>query len=173
MGEEWGATTPFYYFTDFGGGLAQSVKRGRRREYESFHDFDATTMPDPEAETTFARSRLDWQEAETPEARGRRAFIGELLALRARRIQPLLEDAPGGRGRFARVGAHGLEVRWELGALRELVLLAQLGPEPGRGFVRPEGEELWLSTPHVQRELAQNRLPPWSVAWFLTEAPNP
>ena len=60
------------------------------------------------------RSRLDWQEAETPEARGRRAVVGELLALRARRIQPLLEDAPGGRGRFARIGAYGLEVRLEL-----------------------------------------------------------
>jgi 1,4-alpha-glucan branching enzyme len=173
MGEEWGATTPFYYFTDFGGGLAQSVRRGRRREYESFHDFDARTMPDPEEEETFARSKLDWQEAETPEARGRRAFVGELLSLRTRRIQPLLEEAPGGRGRVNRTGPFGLEVRWELGALRELVLLAQLGPEPGRGFPRPEGEALWLSTPHLQRELAQGRMPAWSVAWFLTEAPNP
>ncbi len=173
MGEEWGATTPFHYFTDFGGALGQSVKRERRREFESFQDVDARTMPDPEAETTFARSRLDWQEAETPEARGRRAVVGELLALRARRIQPLLEDAPGGRGRFARIGAYGLEVRWELAGLRELVLLAQLGPEAGRGFSPPEGEALWLSTPHLQRELGQGRLPPWSVAWFLTEAPNP
>ena len=57
--------------------------------------------------------------------------------------------------------------------MRELVLLAQLGPETGRGFNRPDGEELWLSTPHLGRELAQNRLPPWSVAWFLREAPNP
>ncbi len=169
MGEEWGAVTRFRYFTDFGGALGQSVRRGRRREFESFHDFDGRTMPDPEEPAQFDASKLDWTAMELPEARGRRAFVAELLALRQRRIVPLLEDAPGHGARFTRVGAFGLDVRWKLGEQRQLTLLAQLGPTDGTGFASPPGEALWLSGPHLVRELAQQRLPAWSVAWFLTE----
>ena len=169
MGEEWGARAPFRYFTDFGGALGQSVRRGRRREFESFHDFDKTTMADPEDPASFLDSRLEWAEALTPHGRGRKAFVADLLAVRQRRIVPLLEDAPRGTGRFTRVGTYGLDVRWLLAEQRTLVLLAQLGAVEGDGFETPPGECLWMSQPHLVRELAAGRLPSWSVAWFLTE----
>jgi hypothetical protein len=49
--------------------------------------------------------------------------------------------------------------------------LAQLGPTEGAGFSRPPGENLWVSSPNLMRELSTGRLAPWSVAWFLTETP--
>jgi maltooligosyltrehalose trehalohydrolase len=67
MGQEFGATSPFQYFTDHGPELGKLVTEGRRAEFKSFAAFgdpDARErIPDPQAETTFLNSKLDWQEA--------------------------------------------------------------------------------------------------------------
>src|SRR5690606_5964312 len=64
MGEELGATTPFLFFCDYEGELADAVREGRRREFAAFARFSAPEaregIPDPNAESTFAASRLDW-----------------------------------------------------------------------------------------------------------------
>src|SRR5690606_38356432 len=39
MGEEWGATQPFCFFTDFHDELADAVREGRRREFQKFPEF--------------------------------------------------------------------------------------------------------------------------------------
>ena len=39
MGEEWGETRPFAFFTDFQGELADAVREGRRREFRHFAAF--------------------------------------------------------------------------------------------------------------------------------------
>ena len=62
QGEEWGASSPFLYFTDHDDGeLGRLVTEGRRREFAAFggHGQD---VPDPQAQATFERSRLDWDE---------------------------------------------------------------------------------------------------------------
>ena len=73
MGEEWGATQPFCFFTDFHDELADAVREGRRREFKRFPEFasaDARAhIPDPNAWSTFAASRLDWSVPEQPEHR--------------------------------------------------------------------------------------------------------
>jgi len=57
MGEEYGETAPFQYFVDHGDPqLIEAVRRGRRQEFERF-DWEGD-IPDPAAEETFARSRL-------------------------------------------------------------------------------------------------------------------
>ncbi len=59
QGEEWAASTPYLYFTDHKDAkLARSVREGRRREYA----FLNKKIPDPQAQKTFARSVLNWQE---------------------------------------------------------------------------------------------------------------
>ena len=46
MGEEWGATTPFPFFCDFEGDLADAVRAGRRREFaEAYAKRSARTSP--------------------------------------------------------------------------------------------------------------------------------
>jgi maltooligosyltrehalose trehalohydrolase len=58
MGEEWGASTPFQYFTCHGDEeLGRAVTEGRRREFADF-GFDATDVPDPQDAATFERSKL-------------------------------------------------------------------------------------------------------------------
>ena len=73
MGEEWGASSPFRYFTDHKEELGRSVWEGRQREFARFAGLpdlqQANRIPDPQAETTFLQSRLDWEEvSEAPHA---------------------------------------------------------------------------------------------------------
>jgi maltooligosyltrehalose trehalohydrolase len=58
MGEEYGETAPFLYFTSHTDpALAQSVREGRQREFAQFDRGEA--IPDPQDPRTFVRSRLN------------------------------------------------------------------------------------------------------------------
>ena len=64
MGQEWGSTKPFLYFTDHDAELGRLVTAGRRREFAHFEGFGegAAEIPDPQDEQTFLASKLDWSE---------------------------------------------------------------------------------------------------------------
>jgi len=60
MGQEYGETSPFQFFTDYGDpALQQAVREGRRKEFEHFVAFGGE-VPDPQDKQTFERSRLQW-----------------------------------------------------------------------------------------------------------------
>jgi maltooligosyltrehalose trehalohydrolase len=86
MGEEWGASTPWQFFTDHPEPeLAEKVATGRREEFAQM-DWDLSQVPDPQDLATFERSKLVWDEASQP-------GHAELLDLyrrliRLRRTQP-------------------------------------------------------------------------------------
>ena len=62
QGEEWGASTPFLYFTDHHDPeLGRAVSEGRRREFAAF-GWDPSEIPDPQNPQTFERSKLKWDE---------------------------------------------------------------------------------------------------------------
>jgi maltooligosyltrehalose trehalohydrolase len=62
MGEEWGASTPWQYFTDHTDpALGEAVRNGRRAEFAS-HGWDENEVPDPQDPATFEASKLDWTE---------------------------------------------------------------------------------------------------------------
>jgi maltooligosyltrehalose trehalohydrolase len=62
MGEEWGASTPWQFFTDFEDPqLRDAVRSGRRAEFAA-HGWAATEIPDPQDPATFERSTLRWDE---------------------------------------------------------------------------------------------------------------
>ncbi|HVF74235.1 MAG TPA: malto-oligosyltrehalose trehalohydrolase [Acidimicrobiales bacterium] len=64
QGEEWGATTPFLYFTDHDDAdLGAAVSEGRRSEFASF-GWKPDDVPDPQDPATFQRSKLDWSTAD-------------------------------------------------------------------------------------------------------------
>jgi maltooligosyltrehalose trehalohydrolase len=66
MGEEWGAATPWQFFTSFQDhDLAAAVTKGRRSEFAA-HDWDVAEIPDPQDPSTFQRSTLDWAERNLP-----------------------------------------------------------------------------------------------------------
>jgi maltooligosyltrehalose trehalohydrolase len=65
QGEEWGASTPFLYFTDHENEeLGRLVAEGRSREFSSFRWQGA--VPNPQELATFTRSKLDWTELSAP-----------------------------------------------------------------------------------------------------------
>ncbi|MSE19356.1 malto-oligosyltrehalose trehalohydrolase, partial [Pantoea agglomerans] len=94
MGEEYGETRPFLFFTDFHGDLAKAVREGRAREFEG-HAGHGEIVPDPNDVTTFEQSKLNWQRTETPEGQQWLALTRQLLALRQQHIVPLLQTAGG------------------------------------------------------------------------------
>jgi maltooligosyltrehalose trehalohydrolase len=83
MGDDYGATTPFLYFSSHPEPeLAEAVRTGRRSEFAGFTSFSREEIPDPQAVETFKASRLDRAQAETERGRARRRLWHDLLALR-------------------------------------------------------------------------------------------
>ncbi|MHB1201142.1 MAG: malto-oligosyltrehalose trehalohydrolase [Polaromonas sp.] len=145
MGEEFAASTPFLFFCDFGPQLAQAVASGRRAEFKSFAAFRDEAarqrIPDPNAEATFAASRLNWQETALPGHRDRLALTGELLALRHAHLVPRLAGQRG-TGRYWLDGA-ALRVEWPLADGARWHLLAHLGSSETEASQHPAGETIY------------------------------
>ena len=79
MGEEYGARTPFLFFTDhIDPSIADATREGRRREFARFAAFADEDVPDPQDPATFERSKLDRSERNDELY----AFYKRLLALR-------------------------------------------------------------------------------------------
>jgi maltooligosyltrehalose trehalohydrolase len=82
QGEEWGASTPWQYFTDFDDPeLGRAVTEGRRSEFAYF-GWEPSAVPDPQDPATFARSRLDWSELDKEVHADLLAWYHRLLRLR-------------------------------------------------------------------------------------------
>jgi maltooligosyltrehalose trehalohydrolase len=94
MGQEWGARSPFLYFTDHAPELGRLISQGRREEFKCFTAFARPEVrqriPDPQEASTFERSRLSWAERDQPEARQTLDLYRALLALR--RSDPVLKQ---------------------------------------------------------------------------------
>ncbi|MEF2551516.1 malto-oligosyltrehalose trehalohydrolase [Aurantimonas sp. A2-1-M11] len=135
MGEEFGDTHPFSFFTDFDGELGAAVREGRRDEFakfSAFRDEDARKLiPDPNEEGTFDNSRLDWTMSQRPTYRRRLELTRQLLAKRQAAIVPLLKGIPGNGGSyFTADDTKAFVVAWVLKDGAVLHLFANLDDEP-------------------------------------------
>jgi len=82
QGEEWGASTPFHYFTDHEDPkLIRAVCEGRREELAAF-GWDVRGLSDPQDPETFRRSTLDWRELEREPHRSLLDWHRRLISLR-------------------------------------------------------------------------------------------
>lgn len=94
QGEEWGASTPFLYFTAHPDPeLAAAVNRGRQREFAAF-GWPSAEIPDPQEPATFAASQLNWSELDQQPHAELLAWYRELIRLR-RTVPALNNDRPG------------------------------------------------------------------------------
>jgi maltooligosyltrehalose trehalohydrolase len=123
MGEEWGASTPWQFFTSHPEhDLGVATAKGRIEEFAKM-GWDPATVPDPQDPETFQRSKLDWSELEqAPHAR----LLELHRALAAlRRSLPALTDP-----RFT-VTSVGADDEAGLIVLRrdDVVIAANLGTE--------------------------------------------
>ncbi len=168
MGEEWAAPQPFLFFCDFGGELADAVRRGRRAEFARFPQFKDPAMrariPDPLAEKTFQASKLDWSDLRREPHAEWLALYRRVLAIRRAEIVPLLAGIAGG-GRYAIVGDGAVSVRWSLADGRELALDANLSANPVGGFP-PAAGRIVLT---VGTTAADGAFGPCSVRWSIRD----
>ncbi|MBV9506207.1 MAG: malto-oligosyltrehalose trehalohydrolase [Acidobacteriia bacterium] len=91
QGEEWGAGTPFQYFTNHSDpDLGRAVSNGRRQEFASF-GWSPEQVPDPQDPETFRRSKLNWRELNEEPHREMLSWYSRLI--RFRREHPELASA--------------------------------------------------------------------------------
>ncbi len=90
QGQEWNARSPFFFFADHEGELAELVKKGRAGYLSQFPACAAhpELLRDPAAFATFAASRLCWDELVSPPHSQALALCRDLL--RIRRSDPAL-----------------------------------------------------------------------------------
>ena len=149
MGEEDAATSPFLFFTDHHGALADLVREGRRKEFRWFKAFSDETVrdriPDPNAAGTFDRSVPNRPDS------AQRDRVRHLLDLRRKHIVP---GIPGARGLGASVtGDRALRASWQLGTGETLSIQLDLSDQPGP---MPEENALYR-TSRVSIRLAPKR----------------
>jgi maltooligosyltrehalose trehalohydrolase len=157
MGEEWGTKTPFPFFCDFAGELANAVRTGRRGEYAWAYAEFGDEVPDALVESTFQSARLDWNERREPPAKRRLTLVRELLAIRQREIVPRLAGAAFGEAKAIDGGL--LTAHWRMADGATLSLLANLSDRIiFHASDGSRGTLLWGS------ELSDS-VPPWSVHW--------
>ncbi|WP_156725443.1 malto-oligosyltrehalose trehalohydrolase [Streptomyces apocyni] len=124
MGEEWGARTPWQFFTDHTDPeLADAVRRGRRREFAA-HGWAEGDVPDPQDPGTRDRSCLDWNELEKDPHARLLAWHRKLIALR--RAQPDLLDPDLAAVR----SAYSESARWFAFRRGEVRIAVNLSREP-------------------------------------------
>lgn len=128
MGEEFGETHPFLFFTDFHGELAKAVREGRAKEFTGHAGHDET-VPDPNDLNTFVRSTLDWDKPSQEEGKSWLRFTRSLLTLRHRHIVPLLRQGGTVEGKILHT-AHGrVAVSWQF-PQGTLSLALNIGKKP-------------------------------------------
>jgi len=171
MGEEFGADTPFLFFCDFDGDLATAVTEGRRSEFARFEKFSSpaarASIPDPNAETTFTSSKLDWRSLDVPTHQSWLSFYRDLLALRRNTIVPHLQNLSGRSATFTVGQSNSLAVDWKLANNVTLTLIANLGPKFVTPPAAPAGRLIYSTIEGMTEKLDTGKMPPWSVAWFL------
>jgi maltooligosyltrehalose trehalohydrolase len=90
QGEEWGARTPFCFFTDHQEPeFASAVREGRCREFAAF-GWKPEDTADPQARETFVKSKLNWTELTRLPHRELLKWHQQLIQLR--RTEPSLTD---------------------------------------------------------------------------------
>jgi maltooligosyltrehalose trehalohydrolase len=146
MGEEWGASTPWPFFTSHPEEwLGEAVRTGRAAEFAKT-DWDESVVPDPQDPATFRSAKLVWEEAETGDHGRILALYRELARLR--RERPELTDPASAHlsAAIERADAAPAARRFVLGrgALRIIVNLA---PEPWELPLVVEEEVLLATVP--------------------------
>lgn len=163
MGEEFGATQPFLYFTShLTPELVDAVRKGRREEFARFAPFaDATQrerIPDPNAEQTFLDSIPRPDPALAPAWRD---WMKGLLAVRHTYIIPRLE---GTRALDSGIlGPAAVRVRWQMGDGKVLMMAINLGtvsvPIVYDRLVGGQGGRILFATEGTEDALLDNELP--------------
>jgi maltooligosyltrehalose trehalohydrolase len=159
QGEEWGASTPFLFFTDHQDPeLARAVAEGRCREFAAFN-WNSADIPHPQAPETFERSKLNWSEVTQPPHKALLDWHQQLIRLRHR--EPALSD-----GRMDLVKSRFDEsARWLVFERQEISVVCNFAKDSRHIPLRPQKHKiLTASTAGVISGEGSLFLPSESVA---------
>ena len=169
QGEEWGASTPFQFFTDFQDpALGDAVGEGRRREFAAFGSAPAE-VPDPQAQETFLRSKLQWSEISREPHTGLLRWYKELIHLR--RTFAIFRD-----GRLDRVQVDfSPGHQWLVVERLPGILACNFSEQPEKLLLEHGGSfrQLAASRPDIRLEGRVVELPPESAAIFMAGEQSP
>ncbi|MEQ9635103.1 MAG: malto-oligosyltrehalose trehalohydrolase [Devosia marina] len=138
MGEERGAVSPFQFFADYDGDLAEAVRQGRAEEFAGIAAL-GESVPDPIDPATLRRSRLDW--SSSPAADDWLRLTHQVFAFRKASIFPLTAT-PRQHSAAHVVGEKALTVHWQFEA-GELIIDLNFG-EVGRHAPRARAPDFAL-----------------------------
>ena len=162
QGEEWGASTPFLYFTDHQDAeLGRLVAEGRSREFSAFRWQGA--VPNPQDSSTFERSKLDWSELAMP----RHAELLEWY----RRLIRLKKDRPA-TPRESKVDAARPQVNFDEAAewltfVHNGVLVALNWRDRAQAVPMPRGEWKLLMSSDSREALRAAAMPPRTTFIYI------
>ncbi|WP_159617631.1 malto-oligosyltrehalose trehalohydrolase [Arthrobacter zhaoguopingii] len=140
MGEEYGATTPWPFFTSHPEPeLGRATAEGRLREFERM-GWDPEAVPNPQDPATFESAKLDWAESEKPEHRQLLNTYRELIRLRATELDLNTRD-------FRSIGVEFDEAaRWLLLRRGRTAVLLNFGAAECEVPLAADGAQVLLST---------------------------
>lgn len=175
MGEEFGARNPFLYFINHSDPkLVKAVQEGRKQEFEYFLKKDGGEFPDPQAQESFQKSKLSWQDQ--PEQRALFKYYKRLLHLRRQGTFAAFRNS----SYRVSAGKEGLIVLWAEEKGEELMALCNFSQEIiQHNLPRQQDWELLLASTDtafggtgVAEEAEKgNLLPPQSL--FVFRSPGP
>ncbi|MDO7925611.1 malto-oligosyltrehalose trehalohydrolase [Pseudomonas sp. KFB-139] len=175
MGDEWGASEPFLFFTSHHGELADAVREGRRNEFADFAAFADEErrehIPDPNDPQTFAASRpaFDAIELETDKGSDHQSWLQlyrQLLGIRHDQIVPRL---PGTRALGCDVlGDGAVSARWRMGDGSVLRIDLNLGEHPAVAPERDSATLLFATQQHPVELSRRGTLNPYTAIVSLT-----
>jgi maltooligosyltrehalose trehalohydrolase len=148
MGQEWAASSPFCYFTDHEPRLGRRVTEGRRKEFAQFSEFrdpaKRRKIPNPQAASTFRKSKLHWRELKKLEASAVLCLYRDFLRFRVERLRER------GRGSWVvdQVADSTIAIRYSTPEAPGLLILVQLVPAQtvltlDRDVLRPGRDLSW------------------------------
>jgi len=112
QGQEFAASTPFFYFADFSGNDAKAVAEGRIQFLSQFPSLVTEearrAMADPANRATFERSKLDWSETHTH----RQMYDLHVDLLKLRREDEVFRNQRADRIEGSALGADCLVLRY-------------------------------------------------------------
>lgn len=170
MGEEWGASTPFPFFCDYHGSLADTVREGRRGQLEKLDPAPSAEelqrIPDPLTESTFRSAQLKWKEPSQEPHASWLAFYRRLLQIRRENVIPLLNGLRESCGMAVVIGPGAFTITWKLSKDTKLHLTANLCQQPARIPAPLPSRAIW----QINANEGSRELGPWAVYWSVEKA---
>lgn len=159
MGQEWGASTPFCYFTDHPKALGKAVTEGRLNEFRHFKAFSGPdailSIPNPQALSTFVDSQLNWDERHQQPHAGMLNLYRDLINLR--KTEPALKENSLASFMIEACGENILVIKRRAADKSALLIVACL----------KEKEKTIIGTHAITRPPAGMR---WDLLWTTEDA---